>query len=172
MANVVEALKVAVEVANQTAAIVAVLTPVWGPAAAWLLPLVTSRIRNEKLRLAVEAVSHAGLQAATAAGEAMRLALEEATAPESPGGVTVVKEEQDRAVTIGVAAGMQMLARAKVLQKVVDAYGGEDAVKSALRQFILAKVPMPKEPLLQIRTAVGVGGTPVTTMSVAHEIIP
>lgn len=113
-----------------------------------VLPHLVSRIKNEKLRNATQAVSDACLIAATAATKAHQDALAKAALPSSEGGATVTDAESKGALEVGVSAGLAALARSGVLKSVVAIYGGEQAIRDALiaymRDNVAIAVAQPK----------------------------
>jgi hypothetical protein len=115
---------------------VAVMTPLMP----MLIPVFTGLIKDKRHAQAFAAVSRAGLLAINAAAQAMRAALEEAKRPDSDGGTQVTESEKKRIMSIGIATGIQWMKDQNIMEQVVTAYGGEDAVRLALEQIIRSKV--------------------------------
>lgn len=132
-----------VNVMAATASVVAALVPVLVPTAPLWLPLVANHIKDVHHRQAFTAVSNAGLLALNAASVEYRAAIARAKEPSSPGGTEVMAEEKQAALTAGISVGMRWLKDQGVLQRVVDAYGGEDAARLALESIIRSKLSEP-----------------------------
>ena len=105
-----------------------------------IIPLLAGSIKNKKHAQAFETVSRMGLLATNVAAEELAKGMAAAQSPDSPGGATVTQEEM---AAISAKAGMAALKWAqdqKVLDSVLDVYGGREAVLSSLRAIINAKL--------------------------------
>ena len=109
-----------------------------------VLPHLVARIKNDRMRMATQAVSDACLIAASAALKAHQEARAKASAPDSPGGASITKEEEQAALEAGVAAGLSALARGGLIKSVIAVYGGEQAIKDALIAYMQSKLPAPQ----------------------------
>ena len=107
-----------------------------------VLPHLVSRIKNDRLRGATQAVSDACLIAASAATKAHQDAMAKASAPGSDGGALVTEAEGKAALDAGVAAGLAALGRSGVLKSVIAIYGGEQAIRDALIAYMRDNVAM------------------------------
>lgn len=120
----------------------ALMTAVVLPFIGAVMPHLVSRIKNDRLRGATQAVSDACLIAASAATKAHQDTLALAMQASSDGGAVVTKEESQRALDAGVAAGLAALGRSGVLKSVVAIYGGEQAIRDALIAYMRDNVAM------------------------------
>lgn len=104
------------------------------------IPLIAGTIKNKKHAQAFETVTRMGLLATNVAAEAMAKGMKQAQEADSPGGTTITAEEME---TISAKAGVDALKWAqdqKVLDQVLDVYGGREAVLQSLRAIINAKL--------------------------------
>jgi len=101
----------------------------------FLLPVISGWIKDEKQRQAFDAVSRAGLLAASAASSEFRKLLSEAKLPGSVGGATVTDEEKRVILAKATAIGVEALRRGGMLQSTETAYGGNDAVKASVESI-------------------------------------
>jgi hypothetical protein len=99
-------------------------------------PMVRGKIKNAKDRVAFDAVSRAGVRASSVAADVYGRALERARDPSSVGGAFVLQEEKDKALVEASNAAWEDLQRQGLLSQVVEAYGGEKAVRQAVNAIV------------------------------------
>lgn len=104
-----------------------------------LAPVFIAFMRDQRHVAAFGAVTRAGMLAANEAAHAMRSAFDKARDPASPGGSNVTREEFDSVMKAGVEAGLKYLADHKLLDQVLEVYGGREAVEKALFQLVVSK---------------------------------
>lgn len=127
---------VAVSLSKFAVAVSPVLVAV-GPA---IIPLIAGTFRDKKHAQAFETVSRMGLLATNIAAEEMAKGMAAAQSPDSPGGSTVTPEEMTAISAKAGAAALKWAADQKVLDQVLDVYGGREAVLCAMRSIINAKL--------------------------------
>lgn len=104
-----------------------------------LAPVFLAFLRDKRHLFAFAAVSRAGMLAANEAAKAMREVYAQATDVASPGGRDVTPAEVDKMIKAGALAGAAYLKTSGLWKKVLDVYGGEEAVKLALEQIVRSK---------------------------------
>ena len=105
-----------------------------------LIPLLAGSIKNKKHAQAFETVSRMGLLATNIAAEEMAKGMKAAESPDSPGGSMVTQEEMAAISAKAGAAALKWAQEQKVLDQVLDVYGGREAVLSSLRAIVNAKL--------------------------------
>lgn len=126
------------------AAIGALTTTVLVPAAVRLAPiLVTSlapmlraKIKGARDQAAFDAVTRAGIRASSVAAEAYASALNKAAAPDSESGTVVTDAEREAALKLAWDVAADDLKRQGVVDDVLEVYGTEDDVRSAIRSIV------------------------------------
>lgn len=126
---------------TQTMTLLVALVPLLVPTMPLWLPLLAGHIKDARHRQAFEAVSRAALLSLNEALQEYRAAREKAQDPKSPGGTAILDEEEKAALAAGVAVGVKWLESNHLLDRVISVYGGEDAVRQALEEFIRHKIP-------------------------------
>lgn len=131
-----DVVNIAVALSKFTVAVSPVLVAL-GPV---LIPLIAGTIKDKKHAQAFETVSRMGLLATNVAAEAMAKGMKQAQEADSPGGATITAAEME---SISARAGADALKWAqdqKVLDQVLDVYGGREAVLQSLRAIVNAKL--------------------------------
>jgi hypothetical protein len=114
--------------------------PVWAPAA-WALgrPLLRAaalRVASAQTVAALETLEAVLKPALSVAMDEINQQLAKARAPNSPGGSTITQEEYQAGIAAGVHAMWSSMDKRGILRRVVEAYGGEDAVKASIRVML------------------------------------
>lgn len=122
-------LDVIIQVAIAAPVILGALTTVLSPLLLWLLPILTGRIKDEKARQAIEAVSRAGLLGATAGSHAQQEALKAAGPCPTPQQIAAASMEGLR---VAMETATATLDREHAVDKVTAYYGTGSDVSKAL----------------------------------------
>ena len=120
-------------------AIFTALLPVILPMLPALINFIGGFFKDARHRRVFDAVSRAGLAAASVGAAKMREALLAAQAPDSPGGSAITPEEQQGAIKAAVAAGMDYLVRQGIMKEAVKVYGSEDTVQQSIEAIVQHK---------------------------------
>jgi hypothetical protein len=133
--------------------------PLWGP-------LLLSRMKDEKMRQAMDAVSQACLQAVNAALKEYRAAMEHTAGKPLP-------EDVRHALAVGIATAVKWLQDHALWDKVTAIYGGgdsedarhrgEDAIRNALTAFVLSKFPTQEPAVGPALPVIAVKSVPTVT---------
>ena len=127
-----------------TASVAVILSPVLVPMLPGLVGAVRSKIKGTKSQAAFDAVSRAGLLAATAYEAELEKALAEARSPASPGGVLVTKEERQAALARAVVgAGWGAIVKEGLAPAVSAYYGSPEDAMRAIKLKARRKVEGP-----------------------------
>lgn len=151
-----DAVERALHIATQAAMLAGAIITAMLPLLPFVLPVIRGWVRGERNRQAFDAVSRAGLLAASAASSEFRRLIAAAQAPGSPGGVAITDEEKRVVLAKATAMGVEALRRSGDLPQVTSAYGGDDAVKASVESIIHYKlygraVDLPNGALAQMR---------------------
>ena len=133
---VTDVVDIAVALSKFTVAV----SPILMALAPVILPLIAGTIKDKKHAQAFETVSRMGLLATNIAAEEMAKGMKAAESPDSPGGSTVTQEEKAAISAKAGAAALKWASDQKVLDQVLDVYGGREAVLSSLRAIINDKL--------------------------------
>lgn len=137
-------------------ALLTMLLPILKP----LIPVLLLKFKDEKARVAVEAVTRAGLMGATRFAERQKELLDKAQDANSPGGTSITDEERKYAATQAALAGFQAVPKAETMANIkvvveraisdmhqegtlnaaVKKYGSLDEIKSAVERVIESKI--------------------------------
>lgn len=117
-----------------------VLSPVLLILAPVVLPMIAGSFRNKKHGEAFETVTRMGLLATNAAADRIREGLEKATAPSSDGGVAVTQAELASIYGDALRSAYQWAKDNHVWKNVLDVFGGEEAIRSALLAIVCKKL--------------------------------
>lgn len=129
-----------VEVVLALSKITVAVSPVLVALGPVLIPLIAGTIKNKKHAQAFETVTRMGLLATNIAAEEMAKGMAAAQSPDSPGGATVTPEEMTAISAKAGAAALKWASDQKVLDQVLDVYGGREAVLCSLRAIVNAKL--------------------------------
>lgn len=101
-----------------------------------LAPLVSGMFRNHADQMAFNAVSRAGIRAASVAADTYAKLMADAARPESPSGTVVDDSERAAAIKDALDNAWAEFKRSGITDEVIAAYGGQDAVRAAITAIV------------------------------------
>lgn len=130
----------AAEAGVQTLGFIVSTAPVWGPVA-WSLgkPLLRAfvlRAAGAQTAAAMDALEGVMKPAISAAVDHLQQQIRLAQRADSPGGMVVTPDEYRAAVASAAQGAWSTLDKRGVLKGVVEAYGGEEAVRASIRVLL------------------------------------